>query len=100
MADRAASATARGVALFRAAHLLLDAAPPILDDSVIARVLGPEIEARIRAESEAFQSPFACTLRSHIVLRSRFAEDTLRDAVARGVRQFVVLGAGLDTFAY
>src|SRR5262249_22024613 len=38
--------------------------------------------------------------RSHVVLRSRVAEDRLADAVARGVRQYVVLGAGFDTFAY
>jgi methyltransferase (TIGR00027 family) len=37
-------------------------------------------------------------LRSHIVLRSRFAEDQLEDAAARGVRQYVILGAGYDTF--
>ena len=39
-------------------------------------------------------------MRASIVMRSRYAEDRLAAAVARGVRQYVVLGAGLDTFAY
>jgi methyltransferase (TIGR00027 family) len=45
------------------------------------------------------QSPSARRLRAHVLLRSRFAEDRLADAVRRGVRQYVLLGAGLDTFA-
>ncbi|HEY4303127.1 MAG TPA: class I SAM-dependent methyltransferase [Gemmatimonadaceae bacterium] len=100
MADRNASLTARGVAGLRAAHQLIDAKPPILDDPVIVKLLGPEIEARIRAEAERNDPPLARGLRSHVVLRSRFAEDALHNAVARGVRQYVLLGAGLDTFAY
>jgi O-methyltransferase involved in polyketide biosynthesis len=36
----------------------------------------------------------------HMVVRSRFAEDTLEESVARGVRQYVILGAGFDSFAY
>lgn len=100
MAERDASLTARGVAALRAAHLLLDESPPILDDSVIVRLLGPIYESYIRAEPERYQSPPARGLRSHVVLRSRVAEDALRDAAARGIEQYVLLGAGLDTFAY
>lgn len=100
MTDRNASFTARGVAALRAAHQLIDAKPPILDDPVIVKLLGPEIEARIRSETVDNDPPLARGLRSHVVLRSRYAEDALRDGVSRGVRQYVLLGAGFDTFAY
>lgn len=100
MADRAASTTARGVALLRAAHLIIDAPPPLLDDSVIATLLGPRTEEYVRAEHERLQSAGARALRSHVLLRSRFTEDSLKSAVARGIKQYVLLGAGLDTFAY
>jgi methyltransferase (TIGR00027 family) len=100
MPERAASSTAFGVAVLRAAHQIIDGPPPILDDSVVGRLLGPEIEQRIRGESEQLQTPMARGLRSHVVLRSRFAEDSLAAAVARGTRQYLLLGAGLDTFAY
>ena len=92
--------TARGVAMLRAAHQLIDAPPPILDDPVIVRLLGPDAEARIRSEVERAQSAPARGIRSHVVLRSRYTEDRLHAAVGRGVDQYVLLGAGLDTFAY
>jgi methyltransferase (TIGR00027 family) len=100
VSERAASSTAFGVAVLRAAHQIIDGSPPILDDSVVERLLGPGIEQRIRGESEQLQTSMARGLRSHVVLRSRFAEDSLAAAVARGTRQYVLLGAGLDTFAY
>jgi methyltransferase (TIGR00027 family) len=100
MADREASKTAIGVAMLRAAHQLLDGEPRILDDTVVVRLLGADREARIRAGADAFREPRAMALRAHVLLRSRFAEERLRDAVGRGVTQLLMLGAGLDTFAY
>lgn len=100
MTERSASITSRAVAMLRAAHQVIDDSPPILDDSVIVRLLGSEAEAFIRSEVERYQSAAARGLRSHVLLRSRVAEDALRDAVARGAEQYVLLGAGLDTFAY
>jgi methyltransferase (TIGR00027 family) len=97
---RAASGTARGVAVMRAAHLIIDGEPPVLNDTVAARLLGPDIEAHIRAHADDLQTPASRGLRSHVVLRSRFAEDALMDAVADGVEQYVLLGAGADSFAY
>jgi methyltransferase (TIGR00027 family) len=97
---RAASGTARGVAVLRAAHLVLDGASPVLNDTVVARLLGGDVEARIRARADELQTQTMRGLRSHVVLRSRFAEDSLRDAVEEGIEQYVLLGAGLDTFAY
>ena len=99
-APRGASRTARAVAVLRAAHRVIDARPALLDDTVIARLIGGDLEAQIRARVEEFQTPIARGLRSHVLLRSRFAEDSLEDAVSHGVGQYVLLGAGLDTFAY
>jgi methyltransferase (TIGR00027 family) len=56
--------------------------------------------SRIQAERQRYQSWRETYLRAFVVARSRFAEDALVQAVARGVEQYVVLGAGLDTFAF
>jgi methyltransferase (TIGR00027 family) len=88
------------VALLRAVHQVLDGEPKILDDPIALRLLDPAASDHIRKHAERFAGDGARALRSHVVLRSRFAEDRLAEAVARGVRQYVVLGAGLDTFAY
>ncbi|HET7463044.1 MAG TPA: class I SAM-dependent methyltransferase [Longimicrobium sp.] len=99
-APRAASRTAHHVAVLRAAHLIVDGEPPVLNDTVVARLLGGDIEAQIRAHADDLQAPGTLGLRSYVVMRSRFAEDTLMDAVEEGIEQYVLLGAGLDTFAY
>ncbi|WP_420124966.1 class I SAM-dependent methyltransferase [Longimicrobium sp.] len=99
-APRAASGTAFFVAVLRAAHLIIDGQPPVLNDTVAARLLGGETLAQIRARADELQTPPNRGLRSHVLLRSRFTEDTLMDAVADGVEQYVLLGAGLDSFAY
>ncbi len=100
MAERGASSTAVGVAMLRAAHMLFDGLPRILDDSVVVALLGPGTVAHIRERAPAYREARAMALRTHVLLRSRFAEERLRDALERGVTQFVALGAGLDTFAY
>jgi methyltransferase (TIGR00027 family) len=83
----------------RAAHQLLDPPPRILEDPAAVAVLGPDAEQRIRESADRWQSPEGRALRAHMVLRSRFAEDRLAAAVGRGVTQYVILGAGFDTFA-
>lgn len=98
IAEEPPSRTAAGVAWLRAVHQLLDGTPKILDDAAIVTLLGPDGVERISAESARAQSAGARALRSHVVLRSRWAEDRLRAAVERGVRRYVVLGAGYDTF--
>jgi methyltransferase (TIGR00027 family) len=95
-----ASRTALGVAGQRAAHLWLDDPPPILDDPVAARLLGPGGEAFVRGRAARFGLPGSKALRASVVVRSRFAEDELEVAAARGVRRAVILGAGFDTFGY
>jgi methyltransferase (TIGR00027 family) len=97
---RKSSRTAIGVAALRAAHQLVDAEPRVLDDPVILRLLGIETLDTIREDRDRYQTPASLALRSHIVMRSRYAEDRLAQAVGRGVTHYVILGAGLDTFAY
>jgi methyltransferase (TIGR00027 family) len=92
------SKTARRVAIRRAAHQFLDE-PRVLDDPLALPIIGAEAERELRSnpkEDHAFSRAF----RAFMVARSRFAEDELARAVTNGVTQYVVLGAGLDTFAY
>ena len=93
------SRTAYAVALSRAAHQLFDL-PRVFEDPVALTILGPKAISGIRAAESRFTHRFARYLRAFLVARSRLAEDALGEAVARGVRQYVVLGAGLDTFAH
>jgi methyltransferase (TIGR00027 family) len=95
----APSETALGAAQLRAVHQILEY-PRILHDPFALPILGPGGEAELRAALGQYQVPFARSMRASIVLRSRYADDRFREAVRRGVRQYVVLGAGLDTFAY
>jgi methyltransferase (TIGR00027 family) len=93
------SATAHRVAMQRAAHQILDR-PRVLDDPIALRIVGVDAEARIHADPRRFRSSYGCALRWFLVARSRYAEDMLAARVAAGVGQYVVLGAGFDTFAY
>ena len=95
----APSETALGAAKLRAAHQILEY-PRVLHDPFAIRMLGPGGEAALRADLPAYQRSDLRGLRAAMVLRSRYADDRFHAAVRRGVRQYVVLGAGLDTFAY
>jgi methyltransferase (TIGR00027 family) len=97
MKDNSPSRTAQGAAMHRAAHQLLDR-PPVFQDPYALRIIGPEAEAQLRADGAI--GPRSQGLRAFIAARSRFAEDALREAIGRGLGQYVLLGAGLDTFAY
>ena len=99
MKEDSPSRTAYGVAISRAAHQILDL-PRVFEDPVALTLLGPQAAAGIRAARARFNRRYARYLRAFLVARSRLAEDALSEAVARGVRQYVLLGAGLDTFAH
>jgi methyltransferase (TIGR00027 family) len=86
--------TALGAAIMRAAHLLQDGEPKIFNDTLAQRLLGLSDEEVIRSRARMPMST------STWVLRSRYTEDRLADAVAHGITQYLILGAGLDTFAY
>ena len=90
------SRTAWGVAAHRAAHQILEQGR-IFSDPLAVRILGQDAETVAR---EAEEHPSRRAMRIFVALRSRFAEDALAAAVERGMSQVVVLGAGLDTFAY
>lgn len=87
--------TAIRVALWRALHVLTDPPPHVLEDSVGLALAAPEPGWQQRPDMSAFTRPF----RASIVARARYVEDLVSTAVARGVAQYLVLGAGLDTFA-
>ena len=92
------SKTALRVARRRAAHQLLDQ-PVVFDDPLALRMAGiAEVDALRNDPREGH--PVARTLRAFLAARSRFAEEYLGRAVQRGTAQYVILGAGLDTFAY
>jgi methyltransferase (TIGR00027 family) len=94
------SRTALRVAMRRAAHQLYDAPPLVLDDPIAVPILGQEFLPEVHKTATKLEKPFSVALRAFLVARSRYAEDTLATAVAQGVTQYVLLGAGLDTFAY
>ncbi|HSY70495.1 MAG TPA: class I SAM-dependent methyltransferase [Edaphobacter sp.] len=94
------SRTALRVALRRAAHQLYDAPPLVLDDPIAVPILGDTYGEELRRTPTRPDRPFSVALRAFLVARSRYAEDTLARAVAQGITQYVLLGAGLDTFAH
>jgi methyltransferase (TIGR00027 family) len=100
MQDARPSRTALRVALRRAAHQLYDAKPLVLDDPIAVPILGDTYAEELRRTPTRSDRPFSVALRAFVVARSRYAEDTLACAVAQGVTQYVLLGAGLDTFAH
>lgn len=93
--DGAPSSTAWSAAAHRAAHQVLDGAR-IFPDPMAIRILGEDAERAVQRGRDPAQRP----MRLFIAARHRVAEDAVAVAVAAGTRQVVVLGAGLDTFAY
>jgi methyltransferase (TIGR00027 family) len=102
MEKKARSASAEAVSIQTSLHQMLDAAPKILDDPIAPRLTDPASDtnkamiALVESATRAVKSPF----RAIFIMRSRYTEDCLAEAFVRGVRQYVILGAGLDTFAY
>ena len=89
------SKTALRVAIRRATHQVLDQ-PPILADPIAVPLLG----AAFAIDCEREMHPVARSFRAFMAARSRYTEDRLAETVATGTAQYVVLGAGLDTFAW
>jgi len=99
MQENQPSRTAQGAALHRAAHQLVDR-PPVFADPLALLIVGEDAATELRAGRDTHAMTESMGLRAFIATRSRFTEDCLREAMARGVHQYVLLGAGLDTFAY
>ena len=83
----------------RAAHLLVDSEPRIFADSLAALLLGDLAETFIGYHRQYSDHPLLAGTRAQATCRSRFTEDQLALAAARGTAQYVILGAGLDSFA-
>src|SRR2546428_11247767 len=92
----APDSTAMRVALWRAMHVQVDAPPHVLEDEIGLRLAAPDDGWRRRPDMD----PQATSgYRAAIVARARFIEDLVTEQAGHGVAQYVILGAGLDTFA-
>jgi methyltransferase (TIGR00027 family) len=87
--------TAVRTALWRALHVEVDSPPHVFEDKVGLMLAAPDDGWRNRPDMSPFTRPF----RASIVARARLVEDLVIEQSARGVGQYVILGAGLDTFA-
>ncbi|MBV8451152.1 MAG: class I SAM-dependent methyltransferase, partial [Deltaproteobacteria bacterium] len=106
------SFTAIGSAMLRAAHLLWDDSPKIFEDTFALALSGSSGEVALRERLNAVVAEFTARFggdlaqaalnssRSAVVMRSRYVEEELDQAIKRGIAQYVILGAGLDSFAY
>jgi methyltransferase (TIGR00027 family) len=88
--------TAVRTALWRALHLEVDAPPHVLDDRIGLQLARPDSDWRQRPDMNEYATP---GVRASIVARARFIEDLVTEQADHGVGQYVLLGAGLDTFA-
>jgi methyltransferase (TIGR00027 family) len=86
--------TAVRTALWRALHVEVDSPPHVFEDEVGIKLVAPGDGWRNRPDMSLFTRP----IRASIVARARFVEDLVAEQAARGVGQYVILGAGLDTF--
>src|SRR5207253_4698780 len=84
------------VALWRAMHVQVDAPPHVLEDEIGLKLVAPDNDWRHRPDMDP---NFTRLFRASIVARARFIEDLVVEQAVRGVTQYVILGAGLDTFA-
>jgi methyltransferase (TIGR00027 family) len=92
----APDSTAERVALWRAMHVLVDPPPHVLSDEIGLRLAAPDDDWRRRPDMD----PRATSgYRAAVVARARFIDDLVAEQAGRGISQYVVLGAGLDTFA-
>jgi methyltransferase (TIGR00027 family) len=101
MDEERPSVTAEGAAVMRALHQTLDDEPKILDDPISPRLVDTHsdfYQSRLKL-LELLPAPTRLRLKATFVMRSRFAEDRLAAAVTSGLYQYVILGAGLDTFS-
>src|ERR1700744_2927634 len=93
------SRTALGVAIRRASHQLYDSRPLVLDDPIAVPILGETYRALLEEAAASIHDRFSLGMRALLVARNRYAEDKVAQATSRDVRQYVLLGAGLATFA-
>ncbi len=90
---------AERVAIARAVHQVMDDAPLVFDDPLALPIIGAAGQRWMRENLALYRTEGMRRSRGVVVIRARFAEDELERAVQEGTRQYVILGAGLDTFA-
>ena len=112
MEEGTPSVTAMLTAMYRAAHLLWDDPPKIFEDTLALLISGCESEDALRSNLDRLDAEVARStnpdfalnsrrsIRATVVMRSRYLEDEVDQAVGQGVSQYVILGAGLDSFGY
>ena len=88
--------TAVRVALWRAQHVQIDPPPHVLEDEIGFKLVAPSSAWRNRPDMKGVAM---ARYRASVVIRARFVEDLVKEQLAHGVEQYVILGAGLDTFA-
>jgi methyltransferase (TIGR00027 family) len=88
--------TAVRVALWRALHMEIDASPPVFEDTIGLQLTAPAAGWRERPD---MHPEWTKTFRASIAVRARFIEDLIAEQIDNGISQYVILGAGLDTFA-
>ena len=94
------SFTALTAAAARAAHLVVDGEPVIFADTLALALLGERAEELLSYHTSHGTHPVLAGARAQVTCRSRYTEDALARAAGSGVTQYVILGAGLDSFAY
>jgi methyltransferase (TIGR00027 family) len=94
------SRTALASAAARAAHLLVDREPRIFEDTLARVLLGDLADDLVAAHGNSADAENLARMRVTMTTRSRYTEGCLAQAVRRGIGQYVILGAGLDSFAY
>ena len=94
------SRTALATAAARAAHLVIEHEPWIFEDRLAGVLLGEMAADLVDAHRDQANAVALASMRVAVTTRSRYSEERLGAAVGRGIRQYVVLGAGLDSFAY
>ena len=100
MEIRGPSRTAINTAMQRAAHLLLDDEPKILADTFARAFAGYTSDADMLDAMDPSRWIAFPRMRLLFAMRNRYAEDVLAEAMIRGIEQYIILGAGLDSFAY
>jgi methyltransferase (TIGR00027 family) len=98
--DGQPSFTAFTAAAARAAHLIVDDGPVIFADTLAAAMLGERAGELIGYHRAHGTHPVLATARAQVTCRSRYTEDNLGRGLDRGITQYVILGAGLDSFAH
>jgi methyltransferase (TIGR00027 family) len=100
MDDRQPSQTALAAAAARAAHLVVDQEPLIFRDPVAARLIGEPGAEMVGYHRRSGDHIVLAGTRAQVTVRSHYTEQVLSELAGRGLTQYVILGTGLDSFAY